>query len=44
MFKFAVTGIDISLAKQQAALCGENFIKFIDLGSWAELHDDKVRR
>jgi WD repeat-containing protein 19 len=42
MFKFAVTGMDLCLPKQRAALCGENFIKFVDLSSWTELVDEKI--
>jgi len=42
MFKFAVTGLHICPAKQRAAVCGENMVKFVDLASWKELHDEKI--
>jgi len=42
MFKFAVTGIDLCKPKQRAAVCGENVVKFIDIGTWSEMHEEKI--
>jgi WD repeat-containing protein 19 len=43
MFKFPVTGIHLCKPKQRAAVCGENFVKFIDIaGAWTECHDEKI--
>ena len=42
MFKFAVTAMGVSRAKQRAAVVGENMIKFIDLNTWTEMHDEQI--